>query len=253
MEQLPTDTVDGYICGNPEILITGVAITFLATIEHCYKAYQHNCNIIISHEGIWYHHKEQQLDVIGHATKDPVYFKKKAFFQEQGITLYRYHDGIHKALPDRITAGLIKTLGWTHKEIAQFPAYSIVELDGTLGSLIQYIKDTLHLPWVRYIGKKEQPIGRVLVAVGYRGNGSLLLPIIAKEKIDLVIYGEGPEWEIPEYCRDAQTLNLGTALIILGHGASESPGMELLADELRAQFQDIPIYYFPFQNPFLVG
>ncbi len=143
IEQLPDDTVDGYICGTPEAPITGVAITFLATMEHCYQAHQHNCNLIISHEGIWYNHKEQQLDAISHAVEDPVYLNKQDFLEKQGITLYRYHDGIHRALPDRITRGLIAALQWTDYEIRQEPAYSIVELDATLGDIISHIKKNL--------------------------------------------------------------------------------------------------------------
>uniref|UniRef100_A0A7C3E0A6 Transcriptional regulator n=1 Tax=Gracilinema caldarium TaxID=215591 RepID=A0A7C3E0A6_9SPIR len=253
IELLPDDTVDGYIYGSPETLLTGVAVTFLATLEHCYQARQYNCNLIISHEGIWYNHREQDVSSIHHASYDSVYSKKNRFIKDHNLIIYRYHDSIHRALPDRITTGLIKALDWELREIVQFPAYSILELDATLGSVLEHIKRALGLPWIRYIGMKEQSIHRVIVAVGYRGSGSLLLPTIAKENIDLVIFGEGPEWEIPEYCRDSYFLDQNKALIILGHGVSESHGMQLLADELGSRFQNIPIHYFPFQNPFNIG
>lgn len=252
IELLPDDTVDGYICGSPETLLTGVAVTFLATLEHCYNARQNNCNLIISHEGIWYHHREQHIDAISHAKDDPIYLEKQAFLQENKITLYRYHDGIHRTLPDRITRGIILSLHWTAYEITQEPAYSILELNTKLIDIIRHIKNTLGLSYLRYIGAEDTNIKKALIAVGYRGNGSMILPILQREQVDLVIYGEGPEWEIPEYCRDAQTLNLDRSLIILGHGTSESPGMELLANELTTQFRDIPIHYLPFTNQLLL-
>lgn len=250
---LPPDTVDGYLCGEPDAAVSGIAVTFLATLKQCMEAVQKNCNVLITHEGIWYSHRDLIISEIEQGNSDPVYLKKHSFILDHHLTVYRYHDGIHRALPDRITAGLINKLGWTHQEIKRKPTYSILELNSKLEDIILYIKEILGLSYLRYIGQKDLLIHRVMVTVGYRGSGSMILPLMAKESVDLVIFGEGPEWEIPEYCRDAQTLGLNKTLIILGHGASESPGMELLADELRQSIKDVPIHYFPFKNQLLLG
>lgn len=253
IDMLPADTVDGILFGSPGTAVTGVAVTFLATARHCQRARELGCNLVISHEGIWFSHKDQQPEQLGHGAADQVYRRKRELLQEDNLVIYRYHDGIHRALPDRITAGLITDLDWQGSLIREEAAYSIVEIHASLGDLIQHIKKSLGLSYVRYIGSEKSRIRRILIAVGYRGSGSLLLPIMEKEEIDLVIYGEGPEWEIPEYTRDAQNLGFNRSLIILGHGVSESPGMKLLATELAIHFQPLPVHYLPFENPMLIG
>jgi putative NIF3 family GTP cyclohydrolase 1 type 2 len=250
---LTNDTVDTFLYGNPDIQVKGIAVTFLATLEQCKEAVQNNCNLIITHEGIWYSHKDQHLDTVPQSAFDPVYQGKHQFINMHNLCIYRYHDGIHRALPDMITAGLIKELHWTQHEISQKPAYSILELNMPLKTILQHIKQQLGISFIRYMGDLDRIIHKVIIAVGYRGSGQLILPVLAQEQIDAIIYGEGPEWEIPEYCRDALHLGQHRALIILGHGASESPGMRLLTHELQVQYKNVPVYYLPFKNQFMIG
>ncbi|MCX7655519.1 MAG: Nif3-like dinuclear metal center hexameric protein [Treponemataceae bacterium] len=252
IELLPQDTVDGFLVGLPHTDITGVAITFLATWNHCQEAFQRNCNLIITHEGIWYSHRDQMPDTLPHGTQDPVYQQKQEFLRKNNLLVYRYHDGIHRALPDRITAGLLRSLEWEDTEIIQEAAYSILELHKPLGKILSHIQTKLGMSYLRYMGSPDFYIRRALVAVGYRGGGNLILPLIEKEKIDLVIYGEGPEWEIPEYIRDAQAMGFLKALIILGHGESEGPGMYALTLELQRKFPSLPIHYLAHQPLFAI-
>ncbi|WP_304223207.1 Nif3-like dinuclear metal center hexameric protein [Gracilinema caldarium] len=252
-DTLPSDTVDGILYGSLDVIVSGVAVTFLATANYCKRAQELGCNLVISHEGIWFSHRDQQPEQLIHSAIDQVYQRKRDLLQEHDLVIYRYHDGIHRALPDRITAGLVAELGWQDLIIREEPAYSIIELKTSLGELIQHIKNSLGLSYVRYIGSEKSTIRRVLIAVGYRGSGSLILPLIQREAIDLVIYGEGPEWEIPEHIRDANDFGINRSLIIIGHGASESPGIKLLTAELTDRFRSIPIRYLPFENPILIG
>lgn len=252
IELLPPDTVDGFLLGKPETEITGVAVTFLASWDQCQEALRRKCNLIITHEGIWYSHRDQVPEKLPQGTRDPVYLQKQRFLKENHMVVYRYHDGIHRALPDRITAGLLRTLAWEQKEIIQEAAYSVVDLQQPLRDILSHAKTKLGVSHLRYMGSPDWYIRRALVAVGYRGGGNLVLPLIEKENIDLVVYGEGPEWEIPEYIRDAQAMGFPWGLIILGHGESEAPGMYSLTLELQRKFPSLPVHYLAHQPLFAI-
>ena len=58
----------------------------------------------------------------------------------------------------------------------------------------------------------------------------------------MAITGEGPEWETPEYVRDALAQGKKRALIALGHGESEQPGMKYLAAILRERFPGLAVH-----------
>jgi putative NIF3 family GTP cyclohydrolase 1 type 2 len=73
----------------------------------------------------------------------------------------------------------------------------------------------------------------------------LSIPLFEKEKLDLIIYGEGPEWETPEYVRDAIHQGKQKALIVLGHSESEESGMKNLADWLKSTLPYLPVFYIP--------
>ena len=89
---------------------------------------------------------------------------------------------------------------------------------------------------------------RIGVLVGYRGGGEQVIPLFENEGFDLVIYGEGPEWETPEYVRDAVRQGKKKGLLVLGHAESEMPGMRFLARELQDKFPGIPVHFLP-QEP----
>lgn len=44
---------------------------------------------------------------------------------------------------------------------------------------------------------------RIGLLAGYRGGGEVVIPLFQNQNLDLIIAGEGPEWESPEYVRDA--------------------------------------------------
>lgn len=239
------NTVDRILVGSPEKDVTGIAVTFLATQEVIEKAYGLGLNLIISHEGIFYSHwgKTEFLK------SDPVYEQKCRTIHDSGITIFRYHDYIHKCLPDIITAGLLKSLDWMEYETENLPAASIVELpSSTVQNVITHIKKRLCLKYVRFVGDLSMPCRSIGVLVGYRGGGELVLPLFRDKNLDMVIYGEGPEWETPEYVRDALLQGKNKALVVLGHGESEMPGMEYFTEQLKKKLPDIPVHFIS-QNP----
>ena len=66
-------TVDTFKAGNPENEITGIACTFMATVNVLKKAAELGCNLIITHEPTYYNH----LDSKAGLENDPVYAAKQ--------------------------------------------------------------------------------------------------------------------------------------------------------------------------------
>ncbi|HBF35763.1 MAG TPA: transcriptional regulator [Firmicutes bacterium] len=235
-------TVDKLEYGNPDSTVKGVAVTFLATQEIVDQAKNLGVNLIISHEGIFYSHWDKRESL----KSDPVYRQKCRTIEESEIAIYRFHDHIHQYRPDGITKGLLCALGWQDYEVKNFPAASILAIPETpLKEVILYGKKQLGLEFVRYCGDPLMSCKRVGVLVGYRGGGESVIPFFEQENLDLVIYGEGPEWETPEYVRDAVRQERKKALIVLGHAESEMPGMEYFSWELQEKFPSIPVHFLP--------
>jgi putative NIF3 family GTP cyclohydrolase 1 type 2 len=209
------------------------------------KAKALGVNLIISHEGIFYNHWGKT----GFLESDPVYMQKCSTIHENGMAIYRHHDYVHRSLPDIITAGLLRSLGWKDYETENLPAASIVELPySTVQDVIKHVKSCLGIEFIRYIGDLSTACSRIGILVGYRGGSELAVPLFHNKNLDMLIYGEGPEWETPEYARDALFQGKNKSLIILGHAESEMPGMEYIAELIKKKLPEIPVHFIP-QSP----
>jgi hypothetical protein len=60
--------------------------------------------------------------------------------------------------------------------------------------------------------------------------------------------GELAEWETSEYVRDAAHAGQNRAALVVGHAASEEPGMKWLADWLRPRFPAVTVTHVPLRD-----
>lgn len=239
--ELPENTVDRLITGSPDQTVTGVFVTFMPTQQVIEHAIQRGANLIIAHEHPFYNH-HSHTDWLAN---DPVYETKRSLINEAGIAIYRCHDAIHRFQPDGITEGLVQALGWstyvkqrrTEADILTIPEGTSVE------DIAHHIKKKLGIEYVRVVGSPTMICTHAAVLVGFRGNGNLTIPLLQSEQLDLIIAGEGFEWETPEYIRDAVQQGKQKALIMMGHAESEASGMKLLAQRLAQNFPELPIHF----------
>ncbi|MGC5771855.1 Nif3-like dinuclear metal center hexameric protein [Paenibacillus pabuli] len=248
--KLPENTVDQLITGSPDQTVTGVFVTFMPTQHVIEHAIQHGANLIITHEPPFYNH-HSHTDWLA---KDPVYETKNRLINEAGIAIYRCHDAIHRYLPDGITEGLVQELGWSPYVIQRKPETDILSFpEGMTVQLIaEHIKRSLGIEYVRLAGDPKMVCRRAAVLVGFRGNGNLTIPLLQQEELDLIIAGEGFEWETPEYIRDAVQQAKQKALLMIGHAESEAAGMKLLSERLAAAFPELPVHFVGEQPVFQV-
>ncbi|WP_440119207.1 Nif3-like dinuclear metal center hexameric protein [Paenibacillus sp. QZ-Y1] len=239
--ELPENTVDRLITGSPDQTLTGVFVTFMPTQHVIEHAIQRGANLIIAHEPPFYNH-HSHTDWLAN---DPVYETKRSLINTAGISIYRCHDVIHRFHPDGITEGLIQALGWSTYVEERRPEADILSFpEGmTVQQIGEHLKRTIGIDYVRIAGDPGMLCRRAAVLVGFRGNGNLTIPLLQSEQLDLIIAGEGFEWETPEYIRDAVQQGKQKALIMMGHAESEASGMKLLSQRLAKNFPELPIHF----------
>ncbi|WP_338555719.1 Nif3-like dinuclear metal center hexameric protein [Paenibacillus sp. KS-LC4] len=245
--ELPDSTVDRLLFGHEHTVVKGIVTAFTASQSIIERASALGANFIISHEGIYYKHREPS----DWLRNDAVVEVKAAAIEQADVGIFRLHDYIHRYQPDPIEVGLLRKLGWVASEmhavgaIVDIPAMQLIEV-------AEYLKSRLHIPYVRAAGEPTMLCERVGVLVGYRGGGSSAIPLLQQENVDLIIAGEGPEWETPEYIKDALHQGRSKALIMLGHAESEAPGMEYLAERLAEKYPMLPVHFLADEPVFRV-
>ena len=237
------NTVDTIHSGSRDAKVTGIVTTMFATIEVIHKAVDVNANFIIAHEPTYYNHTGTVDWLEGHE----LYKYKSELLKKHNITIWRNHDHVHRHVPDGVRMGVATRLGWekyfdpTSNQILNIP-------EMTLKKLMEHIKQKLGITIMRYMGDLSQPCRKLLINPGFN-TGSIVIPVIAKEKPDVVIGGEFHEWEAPEYVRDMQLSGQKISMVIMGHADSEEPGSEYMAQWLKEKVAGVPVTHIPAKNP----
>jgi putative NIF3 family GTP cyclohydrolase 1 type 2 len=248
--QIPKGT-DRLVYGDAFSPVRGIAVAFMPTVQVLQQAISQGANLVIAHEGAFYRHEE--IGLTDAAAKEPVFAAKRRLIEEKGLAVYRCHDSLHAMRPDVIMQGLLRELCWQEHVVEEQPTATMVSLpEGTVGTVAEWVKARLGLASVRLVGDPAMPCRRIGLLVGYRGGREQAVPLYESCGLDLILYGEGPEWETPEYVRDAIQLGQRKALLVLGHRESEQPGMKLLADWLSAWFPGTPVRFYSEEPVFTV-
>lgn len=241
---LIANTVDTLKSGNRDIKVTGIVTTMFATIEVIRKAIDVNANFIIAHEPTYYSHQDNTDWLEQH----DIYKYKSELLKKHNIAIWRNHDHIHRHMPDGVKMGVITKLGW-EKYFDPKNNQVVVIPEIPLKGLMIHIKQKLGITTMRYTGDLSQPCSKILFNPGFN-TGSIVIPVIAREKPDVVLGGEFHEWEAPEYVRDMQLSGQRISMVILGHADSEEPGSEYMAQWLKEKVAGVSITHVPAKNPF---
>ena len=241
---LPENTVDTFKAGEPETAVTGVATTFLATLDVLRRAAAKGLNFVITHEPTFYEHRDETKEY----EPDVVLDAKRAFLAEAGLVVWRFHDGWHRREPDGIDAGAIEALGWQGHVACGDPC--VLDLPETsVGELAAAMKDALGARAVRAIGDASLRSGKVGLCLG-AASAVVQIRMLQRDDVEVLVVGEAREWETVEYVRDAADAGLRKAIILLGHCASEEAGMRHLADWLGELLPAVPVEFVPAGDPF---
>ena len=232
-----TETVDTFKTGNPDDVITGVAVCMFADMSTLRKAVANKCNLIVVHEPTFYNH----LDKTDGLVEDPIYVRKKEYIQKHGLIIFRFHDHWHKTVPDGIYMGMIDKLGWKSNQTDSSMLFFKFD-EQTVGGFAQKLQEKLKGSQLRIVGDPLMRFTNVALAVGAPGSQTHI-NLLTSEFTELLVAGEASEWETYEYVLDASMLGMKKAAIFTGHIASEESGMEYCATWMKTFIKDIPVIY----------
>lgn len=234
-------TVDTIKVGSRDAVVTGVVTTMFTTLEIIRKAIDLKANLIIPHEPTFF----SGQDETDYLQDDPVFRAKYDLMKENGISLWRNHDYVHRMQDDGVRIGVVGDLGWNEYYQANSPILDIPK--SSLRDLIHHIKSQLGVPAMRYVGNLDQICAKVLLLPGAVG-GRRQIESIMKEKPDVLVCGESNEWETPEYVRAANEIGIKLSMIEIGHSASEEGGSEFLKSWLNEHMPGLPVHHIPSGN-----
>jgi putative NIF3 family GTP cyclohydrolase 1 type 2 len=245
-------TCDILISGSFDMEVTGVVTTFMATVDVIRQAIDCRANFIITHEPTYY----TGLDKTEWIESDPVYLEKKKLLEDNGIAIWRFHDHMHAAPTDLIYDGLLKEIGWEDYLIKglKFPhCYEIPEI--SLKELSDFFKEKLNMDVIQIVGSPDTRCRRVgiMVGGGSLGLGVEEMPMILmrEQNLDVMVCGDIIEWTLCPYIRDASTLGMNKAMLVLGHERSEEAGMKYMAQWLAPMLNEVPIHFIDAEEPFM--
>jgi putative NIF3 family GTP cyclohydrolase 1 type 2 len=242
-----SDTVDTFKAGNPDVPVTGIAVTMMATLDVLQRAAAAGDNLIITHEPTFYDHLDK-ADQLPEGENDPVLAEKRLFIAKHGLVIWRFHDHWHTRNPDGIEAGMVHALGWEKFQDAHNPfLFEIPET--SLERLAAEIKQRLAIRVVRVVGDPGLPITKLALSPGASGFGRHAQGL-EMTGVQALVIGEAREWETVEYVADAVSEGRPKSLIILGHIPSEQAGMEECTRWLKTFLTGVPIQFIPAREPF---
>jgi putative NIF3 family GTP cyclohydrolase 1 type 2 len=241
-----TQTVDTFKAGDPDTPVTGIATTMMATYDVLQRAAAAGDNLIITHEPTFYGHLDQTTDLA--KENDAVLATKQAFIEQHHLVVWRFHDHWHARTPDGIQTGMIRALDW---EKFQNPANShlFVIPETTLDSLASSIKQRLGIRTLRVVGDPAMRVTKLALNPGYPGFPGER-HMLQRDDVEVLVMGEGLEWETIEYGADAAAEGRHKALIILGHIPSEQAGMEDCARWVKTFVTEVPVEFIATVEPF---
>jgi putative NIF3 family GTP cyclohydrolase 1 type 2 len=182
--------IDVFLYGDPDVELKNIAVTMMATQEVLEKAVQRGCNLIITHEPLFYnHHHEFQ-----HLLNDAVYMAKEAYLRNNELCVFHLHDNLHHARLDTIAVGMAQKLNWeTYRTDERSISFRMPDVK--LRHILRDIEVKLEPTAIKYIGDQDVAYENVITSWGFMmmENG---VKLINRHENCVLITGETHEWPI---------------------------------------------------------
>lgn len=219
--------------GNPDIKVTGIATTFMSTLDVLQRAHAAGLNMIISHEPTFW----SDADLVQPVANDPLYKFKLDFGNRNNLVVWRFHDHWHARKPDGIFEGWNRALGW-EKYLDKGNERRWVIPPSTLGAVAKHFATSLKSRSMRIIGDPSLPVTKV-------GRGAHIITgnMSTLPDVDLLIVSEAREWDSAEYIRDTVLSGQKKGAIIISHESGEEAGMDNCEKWVKGFVSEVPVKF----------
>lgn len=225
-------TVDTIKAGSDEKEVRRVAFCFTATADVIKAAHEWGADVLITHEPTYFDHFDN-------FNQHPVAIAKRELLESTGMTVYRWHDHPHAAVPDVIHMGFLEKTGLKGTLDGRF---FMLDESMTAREIAAQTEKESGVKHARIIGAADKPVKKIAMCLG--ACGDMVFDLVKNSDCETVIAGEICEWREGCFVRDAALLGFNKSIILLGHCGSERDGMSYLTDVWNTLCPDIPGKYF---------
>jgi putative NIF3 family GTP cyclohydrolase 1 type 2 len=229
-------TRDRFKFGGPDVVVTGIATTFMGTFAAITRASELGLNMIVTHEDTYWNDPDNTLI----AEADTLVYRTKVdFMAKHDSVIFRIHDHMHRQRPDFTFSGTAREVGLDPSTETAPNSHRFVIPETTLGELAARVMKIRGDDAIRVVGDPNARVSRIATGAG------MATPAVNAHDIDVVIGGEQREiegtFDSPEYVMDAAALGVPKGWIVLGHNMSEESGMQEMADWLRPIVPEVKV------------
>lgn len=232
------NSVDNWKAGNPDAEVTGIAVGWMSYTWALEKAAALGSNLFITHEPTFFHHLDNDPDVLSR----PECKSKLAVIEALGLSVLRCHDlwdqypGIGIADSWGLKLGLGEPIdGSGYFRVYDGRGREAVEIARELACRVR----DLGQPGVHLIGSPRRVIHRIVTGTGAE---TPYYEMLTNYRADLVVCADDGLW----YWRDgAHAIDNGHNIVVFHHHVSEDYGMKLLADHLERTFSQTSVHFIP--------
>ena len=234
-------TVDTIKGGSADTVVTGIATTFLATLDVLQKTVQAGGNFVVTHEPTFWNN----LDRDDGLTEDALYRHKRDFIREHALVVWRFHDHWHARRPDGIWEGFDAELGWDEYAFDESRGAFELPRTVTLEAFARTSK-TGSRATASASSAPRPPVTRSAEAPtscpGASPSFPARTPSSSWRPTARTIW-----WSVP----GCGALGQEKGFVFISHNRAEKSGMENWAKWLRTFVPEVPVEFIPVPgNPF---
>jgi putative NIF3 family GTP cyclohydrolase 1 type 2 len=260
-EPMSTAMYEGLCAGAAGDPVYGVAVCYAPTLELLRRAASDRKTMIVSREHPFYLHGGLNYDYTtggleAALREDPVVAAKREVVTTNHLMVYRFSTGWDQFRPQAQSTALAKAMGLTpiptapgdriRGVVCNLPRTSLI-------ALAQTAVDRLKSGSPRIVGDLNASITRVAVLAGETDPKQTLAKIISDPKVDGVIAGAGGMIDEVDgaisYFRDVIATGRKIAMLAVGYGPSEEPGVAEMASWMQTALPDLSVEWWPAHDP----
>lgn len=233
----------GFVYGDPETIVTGLACLWNIHTQSLNACKQKDANMIICHEGIWM--LAQTSGWYKGPSADEIYSNRirKQLLDDYQMVVYRSHSNWDALEVDGVVDQAVRSLGIDGlRTKARQKYFSVQELpqEMSVKALCEYVERGLEFPHCRIFGDAEKRVRTFSFLIGGFGENQWHMPQAAHEMgAEVIIIGEMSEFIL------TACLEMEMPVIESLHSLSEIPAIKRQAEILSERFPDLPVHYIP--------
>jgi putative NIF3 family GTP cyclohydrolase 1 type 2 len=239
----------GFIYGDPDRQIRGVACLWNVHIGSIHAAVALGLDMLICHEGIWLPPQQSPWYDGPRADEIASNRMRRELLDLHGMVVYRSHSNWDALHGDGVADQAVAALGIAGlREVARQRFFTVNELPEvtTVAALRDVVAARLGFDGCRLFGDGEKLIRRFAFLIGGFGENQLHMPQAARDLgAQALVIGEMSEFIL------VAALEMGLPVIETLHSISESPAIRRQAAMLSERLPGLPVHFVPSGAPAL--